>query len=464
MHPAAAPSPDFPPAPAAPAAARLLDLLAHDLDFHDAGDSCPAHHIHSFPARFPPQLPQKFIHALTQPGQVVLDPMLGSGTTALEAYLAGRQAVGFDIDPLALLLAQVKTTPLPAETAQNAGSEAAARAQQTLRHRPDELARFYAHRWNEKSRRFMDYWFTPSTQWELAALMQEIEAVPAPPVRAFLLAAFSATIIARSRGVSLAVDLTHTRPHRVQAALSPAGKLLFTSPSANGVPPSASRQTKVIYPALAEFCRRVQVQARALLPPSAAAAPLLSFGNAQSLPLPASSVDLIVTSPPYAGNAIDYMRAHKFSLVWMGHPISRLGQQRKQYIGDESLPGVLFVEMPPYTAGIVAAISRRDARKGQILHRYYSEMSRVLQEMHRVLRPGAAAILVVGSAVMRGQDTETHRCLAEISQTLGFTVPDIGVRRLDRNRRMMPAANQHNPDSAIQQRMHEEYVIGLCKA
>ncbi len=448
----------------APVTARLADLLAHDLDFHDAGDGCPAHAIHSFPAKFPPQLPQKFIHALTQPGQVVLDPMAGSGTTPLEAFLAGRRAIGFDIDPLALLLSQVKTTPLPAETAQHAGMEAAARAQHVLRRCPDDLARFYACRWNEKSRRFIDYWFAPPTQLELAALIQEIEAVAAPAMRAFLLAAFSATIIARSRGVSLAVDLAHTRPHRVQTALSPAGKLLFSSDaSANGAARAASHQTKVIYPALAEFRRRVQAQARALLPPSAAPAPLLSFGNAQALPLPASSVDLIVTSPPYAGNAIDYMRAHKFSLVWMGYAIERLGQQRKQYIGDESLPGILFAEMPPYTAGIIAAVAQCDARKGQILHRYYAEMTHVLQEMRRVLRPGAAAILVVGSAVMRGQDTETHRCLAEIGETLGFTVPDIGLRRLARNRRMMPAANHHNPDSAIQRRMHEEYVIGLCK-
>lgn len=461
----------LPDMPAPSAAARLVDLLAHDLDFHDSGDSCVAHTIHSFPAKFPPQLPQKFIHALTQPGQVVLDPMAGSGTTPLEAYLAGRQAIGFDIDPLALLLAQVKTTPLPADIAQDAGMEAAARAQHALRRRPDDLARFCACRWNEKSRRFIDYWFAPTTQFELAALIKEIEAVPAPAIRAFLLAAFSATIIARSRGVSLAVDLAHTRPHRVQTALSPAGTRLFTATaSINGSAHSASHQTKIIYPALAEFRRRVQVQARALLSllPSggapAAPAPLLSFGNAQALPLPASSVDLIVTSPPYAGNAIDYMRAHKFSLVWMGHAIDRLGQQRKQYIGDESLPDIPFDEMPPYTAGIIAAISRRDARKSQILHRYYAEMTTALREMHRVLRPGAAAILVVGSAVMRGQDTETHRCLAEIGETLGFTVPDIGLRRLDRNRRMMPAANQHNPDSAIQRRMHEEYVIGLCKA
>jgi len=83
--------------------------------------------------------------------------------------------------------------------------------------------------------------------------------------------------------------------------------------------------------------------------------------------------------------------------------------------------------------------------------------------MYRVLRPGKAAIVVVGSSVMRGRDTETQTCLAEIGKIVGFEVPAIGVRRLDRDRRMLPVSARKNEDSQIQQRMHEEYVIGFWK-
>ena len=64
---------------------------------------------------------------------------------------------------------------------------------------------------------------------------------------------------------------------------------------------------------------------------------------------------------------------------------------------------------------------------------------------------------------MRGIDTEIPACLAEIGQSLGFEVPKIGVRQLDRNRRMMPASSKIDRSSQIQQRMHEEYVIGFYK-
>ena len=102
-------------------------------------------------------------------------------------------------------------------------------------------------------------------------------------------------------------------------------------------------------------------------------------------------------------------------------------------------------------------------KKGKVLHRYYSEMARVLREMHRVLKPGKAAVVVVGSSIMRGQDTATGECLADIGRAIGFDVPAIGIRNLDRNRRMLPAGARLDKSSQIQQRMHQEYVIGYIK-
>jgi len=157
------------------------------------------------------------------------------------------------------------------------------------------------------------------------------------------------------------------------------------------------------------------------------------------------------------------MRAHKFSLVWLGYSINDLGGKRSRYIGSEATTAFVFEELPERTAQVVAAIADLDEKKGRVLHRYYSEMSRVLREMFRVLKPGRAAIVVVGSSVMRGRDTETQNCLAEIGQAIGFQVPAIGVRRLDRDRRMMPAGAMPDLDSQIQQRMHKEYVIGFYK-
>src|SRR5690606_41193864 len=73
--------------------AQLVAALSGDLDFHNHSSREFTHSLHAFPAKFPPQLPRKFIEALTQPDDVVFDPMSGSGTTILEALLAGRKSI-----------------------------------------------------------------------------------------------------------------------------------------------------------------------------------------------------------------------------------------------------------------------------------------------------------------------------------------------------------------------------------
>ena len=50
-------------------------------------------------AAFPAALPEWFIRLFTQPGDVVLDPFSGSGSTALAARQLGRKFIGIDIDP-----------------------------------------------------------------------------------------------------------------------------------------------------------------------------------------------------------------------------------------------------------------------------------------------------------------------------------------------------------------------------
>ena len=443
---------------------RLLGLLAEDLDFHGQDSRYASHNFHSFPAKFPPQLPRKFILGLTAPGDRVLDPMMGSGTTVVEAYLTGRHGLGFDIDPLALALSNVKVTPIEGQRALESGKEVLERARRAVESDPVSLERTLQERLDGETRRFVDYWFAPETQIELQALVSALAEVKEPRLRTFLELVFSSIIITKSGGVSLAYDLAHTRPHRAKVVVASDGRVILGGELVGEPSPRVGLLTKRLRSPLVEFEKRLRKSVAGLYYlPAGEREPLIGGGDAQHLPLRTGSVHLIVTSPPYASNAIDYMRAHKFSLVWLGHGIHDLGARRKEYIGGEAISGFEFRELPQVAATVVAEITALDAKKGRVLHRYYSEMGRTLQEMYRVLKPGRCAIVVVGSSVMRGRDTRTEVCLADIGRALGFEVPAIGLRQLDRNRRMMPAGLKVDLDSQIQQRMHHEYVIGFYK-
>ena len=70
------------------------------------------HGFYKYPARFSPAFVRAAIDAFTKPGDLVLDPHVGGGTTIVEALAAGRDAIGVDISPLAEFVAKVKSTVL----------------------------------------------------------------------------------------------------------------------------------------------------------------------------------------------------------------------------------------------------------------------------------------------------------------------------------------------------------------
>ena len=87
----------------------------HDIDwsFQQRGKAPAIEAIHPYPAKFIGEIPRALIEALPLPaGTGVLDPFSGSGTTLVEAQRAGLPSVGIDLNPIACLIATVKTSSL----------------------------------------------------------------------------------------------------------------------------------------------------------------------------------------------------------------------------------------------------------------------------------------------------------------------------------------------------------------
>ena len=427
---------------------RVASLLADDLAFQtparEASASGGLHALHPFAARFPHGLAGHFINALTQPGATVLDPMCGSGVTLLEGWLARRSVVGVDLDPLARRQSRARTTALAPHDVRGAGRSALQRAVELHagNSHPANPLDVIRGGMDDPTRKFLDYWFFPETQRELAALILAIRAEPEPNLRNLLEVVFSSTIVTKSGGVSRARDLAHTRPHRV----------------ADKQPRSALRQFEILLNRAADAC--------AAIDPNDVGRSSVIAGDSRRLPLQSNSVDLIVTSPPYA-NALDYMRAHKFSLAWLGDPIPRLSNLRGQYIGSERQRGRSHRSgaLPASVPAVVNELANQDPPKSRVLAGYFDDMAAAIGEMKRVLRPGSAAVIVVGPSIMRGILIPTHQCLADIAANAGLDVVAVAPRSLDRDRRMMPARRGSRAETAsgIELRQYTEYVIGAVK-
>ena len=97
----------------------MLDRLTLDqakqfkeaVDFRDPVAGL-THTYYLYPARFSPEFARGAIRAFTAPGDLVLDPFMGGGTTLVEALASGRTVIGSDISSLSAFVSHVKTTPL----------------------------------------------------------------------------------------------------------------------------------------------------------------------------------------------------------------------------------------------------------------------------------------------------------------------------------------------------------------
>ncbi len=261
--------------PGAPIYARLHQI---DWTFANAHTRGQTHGVHPYPAKFIPQVPQALIAALHPgDGSAVLDPFCGSGTTLVEAALAGVPAVGVDLHPLACLISKVKVTLL-SESLTVAAEAALQRAHQVDNTPPAIPA--------------LDHWFRQDVQRALAALIRSINAETDPDVRDALRVAVSRIIVRVSNQES------DTRYAAIEKNVS-----------AEHVWGAFRAAARTIENALASTWG-------GFFPP----APVKVINKSVFLVRPREiqfPVSLVITSPPYP-NAYEYWLYHKYRMYWLG--------------------------------------------------------------------------------------------------------------------------------------------------
>jgi DNA modification methylase len=93
----------------------LEEEIGEDWTFAHADTQYLTHGFHPYPARMVPQIANRVITRYSKPGDLILDPFCGSGGVLVEAKLLGTNSVGVDINPLAVIIAKAKTTPIDSQ-------------------------------------------------------------------------------------------------------------------------------------------------------------------------------------------------------------------------------------------------------------------------------------------------------------------------------------------------------------
>ena len=392
--------------------------------------------IHPFPARMAPGIALEAMGESETPFRI-LDPMAGSGTVLAVARAKGHRAFGVDLDPLAVLLAGVWTRTVDAVRVKDKAAGVLERAKVTFGPLPSGQA--YPAGSDDETRKFIRYWFDDYARRQLASLSTAICRVHDDATRDVLWCGLSRLIITKSAGASLAMDLSHSRPHRV-----------FTSAPVKPFNRFISAVNTVV-----SNCP--QLGSGAVGP-----ATIVKRGDVRKLDTEDSSIDLGLTSPPYLNAMI--MRCSKFSLVWMGHNVSELRQIRGESVGAETSSEEALEA--PWVKSLIKQLGLKPELSNHnhaLLARYVCDMGQALAEGSRVLRRGGRAIYVVGDSMSRGTFIPNSSIVTAVAQEHGLSLVSRQSRVLPANRRYLPPPKPGGSSATMDTRLRREIVLEFNK-
>jgi len=363
--------------------------------------------------------------------------MSGSGTTLVTARCKGHKAIGCDTDPLAVLISKVWSADIAVNRCIQRAEVVVAAAKERYRDIPAAAA--YPSDADDETRSFIKYWFDATARKQLTALADAISQTREPSVRDFLWCVFSRLIITKTMGASLAMDVSHSRPHRVyaRAPISALDKFEQVAAKVAGLCPFDGSETTP----QSKVYRR----------------------DARDLPFEDGSIDVVITSPPYL-NAIDYLRGHRMSLVWMGHRIGQLRKVRSSNVGAEvGFRGDLDVAFFPRVLKEMGVRDRTSERQRRMLAQYVHDMDAVLGETARVLTGNGQAVFVVGDSTIGGTYIRNSKAIAWLGKKYGLDLVSTRQRQLPTNRRYLPPPTSRGAGEQLGKRMREEVIVSFRK-
>lgn len=322
--------------------AAALDVAPDESE--TAEDRAHVHGFHAYPARAHPVTARRLVEGFTDEGATVLDPFCGSGTILVEAMLAGRETIGTDLNPIAVMLARSKTYPRsPQKTAalvaaakgvaEFADGRRKAKAGATKRLPAEDVALF-----------------APHVLLELDSLRAGIGKAP-PETRPDLLLVLSSILVKLSQKRGDTSE--ETAPKRLAAGFA----------------------SRIFVQKAEDFAKRHD-ELMGLLPSPPPKARVYEDDAMRLAKVKNESIDAVITSPPYVAT-YDYVAHHALRMRWLGLDPRAFASQE---MGSRRTYGRLTVD---------------DARAAWTL-----ELEKLFRSLARVTRREAPVVLLIADSAV----------------------------------------------------------------
>jgi len=414
-----------------------LLTLNHDTeeegwDYADANTKTHTHCYHVYPAMMIPQVARRLIRLYGSHRGTLLDPFCGSGTSLVEARLAGLHAIGIDLNPFATFLARAKTQLFDT----NLIAIEAKKLSDFFKNRKKSCESVSVPRFFN-----INYWFKPEVQIDLAILREAIFTIVDERVRDFFAVAFAYTVR----------ECSNTRKREYKLYRIPANELETYHPQ---VWNTFWEKLSCNLCGLIEFVREAD--------PEVITTVLLGDIRCRQ-PIESEVADIIVTSPPYGDSqtTVAYGQFSRLALQWLG-----MDDDVVRAIDRQSLGGQARTVRVPYRSRtldiVLDQVEQRDSRRARQVKQFYDDFAGCFPEITRLARKGAYACFVVGNRTVKGIRIPTDQILVEIATCFGWRHCATYHRRIP-NKRMPLRNSPSNKPGELCDTMTEEHILVLRK-
>jgi len=395
-------------------------ILNIDWSFRKKFASIHLHGIHPYPAMMHPFIPKNILKLFGNSVSTVLDPFCGSGTVLLESKLQGKYSVGVDINPLAILITEVKLNPPKRKE-----------ILEFWKNFKDRLVRLFKEKKSKDNIELPNipnllYWFKENIAKDLTILreiiFEEGDLFPSGRIEKFFKVCFGFT----TREVSN-IRKGEYKLYRISEE-----QLKHWNPDV-----------------LKTFINIVEENIKKLLqfyelyhnPNFDYTRYKVVEGDTKKLNMYIKEkFDIMITSPPYGDSktTVAYGDFSKYELLWLGYPEHKVKLIDKISLGGmRSSYNINIEDKSSILSQTIKEIAKNDknGKRVQDTKNFFIDLFITMKEIDKVMNPDGILVYVISNRLVRRVRIPTNIILREFAKDLGWehilSIPrDIPIKRL----------------------------------
>lgn len=379
------------------------------------------HKVHVYPAKFPSLIAQKAMEYCKKNNyqiKTVSDIFCGCGTVAVEAKRLGYNFYGCDLNPVAVMIAKVKSSSYDLKKVENYYEKIIGRYNESQKNNKYDVA-------NER----LKYWYIESQYNDLYYLKESImECTQEEKYRELFLCVFSSILKATSKWLTKSIKPQVDPDKEIHSVID-----------------AFEKQYKFFLKAIKQMDYKKDTKVE------------IECKNVLSIDKK-KYVDLIITSPPYV-TSYEYADLHQLSTLWLGYATD-YKKLRENSIGS------LYdsnrneqINLSQTEKKIVENMKKGAKRKA--VEQYYSDMNNVVIKAKKLLKDEGIMVVVIGDTEYKGIKMQNAYVLAENMIENGFEIIEIAKRRI--SNKFLPthrdAAGKFSSNNSDRQIYSQEYIL-----